>query len=723
MPQLHNNVIVASSQRNVQRASQLIQELLRWKTFLDVELNSFPPMRIKTKYFSASVVLHRSTFSSVMDCTANLNSASSDGLILVASLRSDTVSTFPWQVIASSSSLFRVVVLFGCTSAYDGPNLDKEVEEWNRAALSNGFELVPRSDDFEQPAEDSERKGILESGDVSGSSRIFQLLHNVMWPITSRSAANTVRDTRNRILFVGDNDEDVKQILLRSGFVPRVCHNNSTCRLTAMHNTPGQPNASGSSQWHLSNKYYSADVTISFFHIALFTSQMQDIVANYLNEEELCYGAAQTVVIFNTRPAPLSPLQRSHILSQLTVVCNVAFDRNQQQVSLAEAKVFCHNNLSWKLNDFEAAWFSGKGFEVVALDENIQHVESDDGPICFSRLREIFGCVDWKFKTLLTDEVKMKLKIQLRSPNRLFIFFLCGGVDKTLIRSDASVAACVSRDEEGAAGWQLLLSTKYYKCAVEVIFVDSFDSKRQICSYLDGSDRERRCDSDGLIFVIPEWGSKNRSVLREAIRRYNEVSQIILEHSSTDSFVESTGLRMMWCPGIDETKDDELCSQIEQGFTDEDRIEVLYSGKSDTVPSRLYESIVSIEWPDRDETGVSSEISKSAPSSEPAQVGGYSERTYAEAISPRSTCELPPYMLVDPITQISYVCDALVRCESALGEEPDETITDQLMHLMQTVKLQGHLLPREERLRQARILAEKLGELMGYKPDEDNNEN
>ncbi|KAH8606291.1 hypothetical protein ERJ75_001519800 [Trypanosoma vivax] len=171
----------------------LAAELLRWPAHVACSAYelwqdggaTLPPVEVHNKYFDARVCVRIGSSGEPSECPIYTTAKAmrsvlagleaSSGVVVLVDGTTEP-NTIPWHCVPEQC-LFRVVMGYG---------LSKEQSAiWYDACVSNGFEYVSHREDYEVLAVGVERSGLL-CGDLSGASRLSQIMHNTLWPKESR---------------------------------------------------------------------------------------------------------------------------------------------------------------------------------------------------------------------------------------------------------------------------------------------------------------------------------------------------------------------------------------------------------------------------------------------------------------------------------------------------------------------------------------------------------
>ncbi|EKF39471.1 hypothetical protein MOQ_000298 [Trypanosoma cruzi marinkellei] len=397
-------------------------ELLRWPEKVAVKVYSggdatLPSIPVNNKYFSTKVriVITDGNALAAENSTSEASDAE-DFSLLSSLLRPQSVNKTGWVLLVDgsvhpdqipwhrvpNSALFRVLVNFN--------GVDMKIKEkiWYDACVANGFEYVPHLEGYEVVPAGVERSGLL-GGDYRGASRLFQILHNTMWPENCRvpNGANGDADDKqakrrraastNLLAVIDDNGNDVLHWLCTKGKDRRFftaqwpLEAGETIRKQEKNMSWNSAVGEGRKALGIANKYYTAKVEVQCLHSALLSPAMADLfLAQYADCQPklalVSWPPTSTQQVLDGATCPQLPVLIDQLRRWGVEDCVILTRRAKESIS-----------------SFDAHYSEEQGFEVVYMDDDelarVDEEAREFGTTGADRLAEIIHTIEWPQRT------------------------------------------------------------------------------------------------------------------------------------------------------------------------------------------------------------------------------------------------------------------------------------------------------------------------------------
>ncbi|KAF8297141.1 hypothetical protein TcYC6_0082160 [Trypanosoma cruzi] len=403
-------------------AFRLGAELLRWPEEVAAKVYSsgdatLPSIPVSNKYFSTKVRIVITDVNALAAENSTTEASDAEDVSLLSSfLRPQSVNKTGWVLLVDgsvhpdqipwhcvpNSCLFRVVVNF------NGVGMKVQEKIWYDACVANGFEYVPHLEVYEVVPAGVERSGLL-GGDYRGSARLFQILHNTMWPENCRvpngaksdaddkKAERRRADSTNLLAVIDDNGNDVLHWLCTMGRDRRFF--TAQWPLEAGETTLRQEkkiswnSAVGEERKALliANKYYTARVEVQCLHSALLCPAMADLfLAQYVD-------CRPKLALVSWPPKSTQQVVDGATFPQLPVLID------QLRRWGVEDCVILTRRAKKFIFSFDAHYSEEQGFEVVYMDDDgLARVDEEArgfGTTGADRLAEIIHTIEWPQRT------------------------------------------------------------------------------------------------------------------------------------------------------------------------------------------------------------------------------------------------------------------------------------------------------------------------------------
>ncbi|KAK7194145.1 hypothetical protein NESM_000328100 [Novymonas esmeraldas] len=306
------------------------------------ELHRFPSqVPIHTKYFSTALTLtvgapprhpsedngggggggvtHLDVDSAeLLQSCASLQDRAGYGGVLVARVSQDPAEV-PWHVFPAHGCLFHAVLVVldearvgdGAAPRRPAQQQQQQEERWMRFAVDNGYECILHDAVYLPPPATSSsaaaviqmesvspaagRRGLLDAP-LAGSSRLYQLLCNTLWPAATRAggaAAPAGREASphagraaNALAVVGNDVRAMWRLFAEPAPSPRHCGARAL-RRRQRHFTAASDTTAETGGVALVNRYYAAAVQPRLVQTALFNARMQELLARFWEQNLL----------------------------------------------------------------------------------------------------------------------------------------------------------------------------------------------------------------------------------------------------------------------------------------------------------------------------------------------------------------------------------------------------------------------------------------------------